>query len=357
MRKNRSQYASMKYPNLYKYPDNPSWMFRKYCKEKRKEFIKSTGEKDEAKAYRIGLEQFNQWLGSTLETGNQVLMKDLFRSILASKENTKNGKKGSSYRSAHNQILNHLMPAFGHLRPEQITPRLWKDYDACERRKIRYSKHGKTIRRTRMFNTRKHLIEALRLASENKVISSVPKLKSFDPKAKPPKYLQRESIRAILHRIRSQTKLLFFIMWKQGARPEEILQYEWSMLFWDEKNKGFIKIPAEITKTNRERVIPLNSRVSRILRYLMPSARSTYLFPSPSMPKQRQKNYKTCWNTACRQLQINATPYNLRDTFITDCLMRGFSPTFIGKYTDTSAVMIDGKYAVAEEKMMQQVAG
>lgn len=356
-----SKTASKHYPELHKRPGSPYWVFRKYSKEKLQEFRKSTGipakDSEAATAYKVGRELFDQWLGSTLDSTRDVRMRDLFNSILKLKKHSKGGEKGNTYRSAKNQIENHLIPAFGHLKPNQMTATRWKDYDAEERHKVKFSKYGKPIRRTRLANTRKYLIEAMIRAEDLGLIERRPKFEKLDPPGKKPKYIKRHDLRKILKLCLPQTKLLFFIMWKQGARPDEVLQYRWSMIHWNEGKHGYIHIPAEVTKTGRAREIPLNSRVSRVLRYLSKSAATDLIFPSRYVPGERQRNYRKGWESACQQLGLDLVPYNLRDTFITDTLKRGQSASFVAKYIDSSVAMVEKHYTVLEEEAMRGVAG
>ena len=340
-------------------PRSSYWIFRKFSKEKQKEFIKSTKieatENNAAKAYKKGRKFFDDWLGSTLSTSRTVTMADLFSSILTSKIHAKNGLKGNTYRSAKNQINNHLMPAFGHLKPEQITKRMWESYDGQERQKVRYSKHGKEIRRTKLANTRKYLIEALRIAESEGLIRKRPEIKNFDPLPKPPKFLDKQTIRKILQRQLPQTKIFFFLLWKQGARPEEALQYEWEMIDWNQGKHGYIHIPGRITKTGRSRSIPLNSRISRILKRHEKSKKSRYVFPSRYIEGERQRNYRKGWESACTTLKIEADPYNLRDSFITTQITKGINTSRIAKYVDSSSSEIEKKYLSESPVTAQEV--
>ncbi|OFZ55003.1 MAG: hypothetical protein A2428_03260 [Bdellovibrionales bacterium RIFOXYC1_FULL_54_43] len=373
MRKNRSKYASKNYPNLYRYPDSPFWVFRKFSHEKKDEFKQSTGEaKNEAKAYRIGLDAYNEWLGHSGAGSKTITIRDLGLQILESKES----KKANTKRTVRNQIKNHVIPAFGYLQPNQMNSLRWDRYDAQERVRKRISKKGKELPpRTKLFNTRKALMEILNRAEELGYIRRVPELKNHDPAPEPPRYLERKQIRMILknmvpgnvkkvegrelelfERVAS-TKLLAFIMWKQGARPNEVLQYRFSMINWNEGPHGSIHIPAIITKTGRPRTIPLNSRVSRVLKWVQQRVTSDLIFPSIKDPEKAQAAYDTAWNSACRRAGVEATIYNLRDTYITDALNRGISSSFIAKYVDNSAAMIDKRYAVAEKSIMERLAG
>lgn len=344
-RKNRSKYASKKYPNLYRFPDSPFWVFRKYSSEKGEEFKFSTGEdKNEALAYKLGSDKFREWLGSYLDgSSRRIQIKDVARSVLSAKE----GKAIRTVRSSKNQIVNHLIPAFGHLLPNQMTSLKWESYIASERGAGRNRK---------FFNLRKALIEVMRKSYEEKLIERIPKFTNPDPDPEPPTYLNRETVRSILKHASPGTKLLAFIVWKQGARPGEVIQYRFSMIRWKDGPHGSIHIPGEITKTRRPRQVPLNSRVARVLKWLEKRTSNDLLFPSPKDPEKPIQEYKTGWNSACARAQVSATIYNLRDSFVTDCLLRGESSTFIAKYLDSSTEMIDRKYAVATKKALQGVA-
>ncbi len=385
MRKNRSQFISAKYPNLYRYPDQPCWIFRKYSSEKRREFYCSTGvesnERSAAQAYRVGVEKFNEWMGSHLSMGGPIYVRDLARALLAEKDDPE--LSDSTLRGARNQIENHILPAFGHLKPEAVTAERWREYKRTERKRPRelVLKSGvvKTLPpRKALFNTRKILSEVLSLALEKGLIKKLPDLELGDPEAAPPRYIPKADVLRIIRaagKIAAYTrangrsapesryravrlKLLVFIMWKQGPRPSEALQYTWPMIHWTEGEHGSIHIPAAITKTRRARIIPLNQKVSRVLRKLEAvRLGSDWIFPSTKRPGQRWKEYDTAWSTVMRRLGMDYGVYNLRDTWITDRLEAGLSPTFIGKYCDNSATIIERRYAVAKRNIMERVAG
>jgi integrase len=251
------------------------------------------------------------------------------------------------------------------LRPDQMTRLKWEAYQSKEKSKREPRQ---------LYNTRKTLREILKRAHEEGMIKAMPKLPLKDAEPEPPKYIPKEHMLRILRRASRPTKLLVFIMWKQGARPGEVIQYRYSMLRWDEGPHGSIDIPGAITKTGRRRKIPLNAKVSRVLRFLAARADGDCIFPSPRDSEQPQREYKTGWRTALKAngrrrpgqrkgvkssaaKPLPYTIYNVRDTFITDALRRGFSSVFVGKYCDTSSSMIDRRYAVAEERVMTGVAG
>lgn len=340
------------YKQLKKLDWTPNWVFRKYSSAKKKEFVFSTGlpaeEKYAAQAYKKGVTAFDEWLGQFVPSGRQLLLKDIARAVLASKESKKGGKQGATYRSAYNQITNHILPAFGHLRPDQLTSLKWEQYDSEERKK------GK---RTALANTRKFVVEIMNRAFDEGLVRRVPDFKNNDPESAPPRYLHRDEIRRFMRTASPLTKLLAFIMWKQGPRPSEAMQYRFSMIRFEDGRHGTIEIPGPITKNGKTRSIPLNSRVSRILRYMKKRATSDCLFPSPKDSALPMQEYKTGFEGAFRRAGVDAIPYNFRDTAITDMLRRGLSSVFIAKYVQNSALIIEKRYAVSLADSLREVAG
>jgi len=343
---------SQKYPNLIRYSErSPYWWFRKYCGEKRKYFFQSTGVKDkEAEAYRVGLEMFTKWMGMRIDhsTGRELVIRDIARAILAGKES----KRDNTYRSSKNQLENHIIPTFGHLKASQVTALKWDLYDAEERKK------GK---RTKLFNTRKALIEILNRAKDEGLINQVPKLKNHDDESRQGKYLDDLTVQRILNVASPQTRLLIEIVYRMGARPGEVIQWEWDMINWEKGTHGAISIPGRITKTGRSREIFLNSRVSELLKPLHGVNESKFIFPSPLGPNQPIQGYKTGWNTACRSAfpdkKIDFIIYDLRHTWVTNQAKRGINPGFTAKYADTSIQMIQRVYLRADAEAMLETAG
>ena len=359
----RSKFASSKYPNLFKYSPNSSWIFRKFSSEKKKEFVKSTGVTDnEAKAYREGLRLFNDWLGVHIDqkSGRELTITDIARAVLANKET----KAKSTYRTSKNQLVRHILPAFGHLKPSQITSLKWDQFDSEERKKGQ---------RVMLFNTRKALLEVLHRSQEEGLIVIVPRLKNHDPESRSGRYLDDSLVELILQFASVQTRLLSQILFRMGARPGEVIQWRWSMINWSEDDHGRIYIPSKITKTRRSRDIPLNSVVSALLKALKQNSSSDYIFPSPKDKTLPIKEYKTGWKSAvkralcskicgeeccgkCLDLDHDIHIYDLRHTWITNQAKRNVNPLFTAKYSDTSVAMIEKVYLKAERTAMQNVA-
>lgn len=337
-------FKSDKYPNLYRRPGHNGWVFRKYASAKRKEFVYTTGLENESQAYKAGCKKFQDWMASVVPTGRGATIRGIALAIIA-----ENRGRENTVRSKNRHLRDHVIPGFGHLKPEQITANHWRRYDSGERAKGRNS----------LYNDKKYLIECLSRAVEAKLIPSLPKLPNFDPDAEPPRPLSYKEYRWLRHELPCRVNLLVFVMYWQGARPGEILRYRWDMINWDTRE---ISIPGSITKTKRNRTIYLNPRVYRALNWLRSRAKSDWIFPSSRYANKPMYAYSAAWGLAIEALRKKKRPhdfhmYCLRDTYITRMIKEGCPTTFVGKYCDTSGREIEKRYCGSDEEAMKRVAG
>jgi integrase len=372
------------YPNLYRDENSRSFAFRKYSKLKHKEFHRVIPDEDNpARAYKKGLDAFNDWLDKDTDASGVVYFAKFARKYLNSKledpeirEKTKKTFRNQlepSPLSTEKNPRPRLIDGLGHLPIEKVTKEKFKEW----RNLVLAEYPG-----FKFFNAKKALVELLSAAKDAGYLKSVPDFGEIsDAPPAPAVYLERKDIVQILkrchsvrivgkgkktgpmrrkdgmpgyERIRSRTKLLAFIMWKQGARPGEVLQYKFEMFNF---KTGTLFIPGEITKTGRDREIPLNPKVLRIVKFLSKHSDSPFLFPSPTDPDKPMGEYATGWNGACARAGVEANIYFLRDTFVTDKFVQGLSDIFVAKYIDSSPEMLRRKYAVAIRDVMEKVAG
>ena len=257
---------------------------------------------------------------------------------------TKETKRKTTYEIYRFQVEKIIVPFFGHLKPKELTVLKWEQF-LSDQRKIGKRRHFGGLKRV--------LINILHHAMDEGLIEKIPKLKDYDDEPEPPRYITDEQAIKIIHASKGIMKLFVLIMWKQGGRPREVLRYRYS----DIDSGGSLSIRKDISKTNRSRLIPLNSSVLRAIKFSKKHATSDYIFPNPKDPSKPMHNYKTAWNTVMKKLGYDFVPYNMRDTFITNALRRGMSAAFIGKYCDNSALMIDKKYSAPTNEMLKKIAG
>lgn len=381
---------SKHYENLFLNEASEIWQYRKWSSEKGREFFQSTKVRNtdpraEGRAYKIGLELFNKWIGNLAEEDGTILFRKFATSYLDRKltdpkiaDATKIRFRGELEASLapsgrKEQTRPRLLDLLGHLPLNRVNSDAWERVVA---------QIGREFPDFKFFNMRKALMEILRDAYAKRLIDRVPELELRDAEAAPPRELTREEIRRLftathfvpLVRGRGKTlvprkdaqgrpvrrkqwiKLLMLIIWKQGARPGEILQYEWSMVHFDAAKGGKLTIPGRITKTRRSRQIVMNPQVARVLRFLRDkNPEGAFLFPS-GQPGKPRKAYQKRWEDVCRRAGLDAQIYWFRDTFVTRKLKQGAATIFIAKYLDTSAEMLERKYAVTGEDAQRIVA-
>ena len=337
-------YKSTKYPNLYRRHEHNGWVFRKYASAKRKEFVFTTGIENESQAYKEGCKKFQEWMADVVPTGRNATIRGIALALIAEERG-----RPDTLRSKRRHLRDHVIPNFGHLRPEQVTAQHWRRHDQNERAK------GRTC----LSNDKKYLIECLGRAKEARMIQAIPKLPDFDPPAKPPRALSYQEYGWVRRELPCKVNLLAFVMYWQGARPGEIMKYQWDMINWDTME---ISIPGSITKTKRNRTIPLNPRVYRAFLWLHKRSNSPYVFPSRKFKDKPMFAYSAAWINAIKALKKAKRPhdfhlYCLRDTFITNAIKAGNPTVFVGKYCDTSAKEIEKRYCAPDQDSMKRLAG
>lgn len=244
-------------------------------------------------------------------------------------------------RSFEQQIRLNLVPAFGKIPLRKITNEDWLSWVVSVRNGNASSKISV------FFNARKALAEVLNAAKKSGLIDTVPVFDSPDESRDVGRALEESEIIRLLWKSRRPFRFIFFCFFRMGCRPREILQWEWSMISWNEPGKTTIEIPARISKTKRARKIPLNPCVSRILyRRHTRGNGSRFVFPDRCDPSLFQKTYSSAWATALAKAGISkAVPYDMRRTFVTRCALEGLPPLLVSKLLDTSVKLLESTYS------------
>lgn len=251
--------------------------------------------------------------------------------------------------SFQNQVRKHLIPAFYELSLGSVTNAEWRAWVALQREKKPS---------VRFFNARKALIEVLLAAKEAGHIEKLPKFDNPDEARNVGRAMEEHEILRIIWAANRPFRFIFYTFWKMGCRPREILQWEWSMIQWNGREKTWLSVPARISKTDRSRSIALNPGVVRILAIrARKKPTSKFVFPARGDDSRYQHSYQSAWLTACRHARVDATAYDLRRTFITRRAAKGQPLLYIAKHLDTSTGLIEKVYAKAQADVMESIAG
>lgn len=109
--------------------------------------------------------------------------------------------------------------------------------------------------------------------------------------------------------------------------------------FIDSKGKG--------SKTNKKRQFPMNTELSKFLQSLPKHPSTSLVFSSRNGKPINYNNFGSrVWKKVVSELNLNrkTTPYNCRDTFISEQITKGVSPMVVGKWCDTSSSTIERYY-------------
>jgi integrase len=140
-----------------------------------------------------------------------------------------------------------------------------------------------------------------------------------------------------------------------GARPSEVIALQWKHI-----TPSVIKFRQSVVisedgltlkeglKTQRKRDFPITPEVKAILDAIRPekSDNNAFLFPSPQGKFIDQHNFSTrAWRAVLKACDIPyRKSYQCRHTFISLCVEAHINSTAIGRWTGTSAKMIDKHY-------------
>jgi integrase len=142
-----------------------------------------------------------------------------------------------------------------------------------------------------------------------------------------------------------------------GCRPSEAIGLTWDCISDDCLQvtfKGSIQTVrgrqqwSKGSKNNKTRTIAVSKRTQQLLQEVKPTGPKldSFVFPSPKGQAINYVNFSSkIWHIVVDPIKPDTTPYNCRDTFITNQLIKGVSSAIIAKWCDTSTNMIDQKYA------------
>lgn len=86
-----------------------------------------------------------------------------------------------------------------------------------------------------------------------------------------------------------------------GMRAGEIRGLKWAHI---DREKGVIRLPAELTKENRDKTIPLNQNVRAILTDLTRTIHHDFVFGYKNEPIRALGNWRKSFSTACKSVGI-----------------------------------------------------
>jgi len=139
-----------------------------------------------------------------------------------------------------------------------------------------------------------------------------------------------------------------------GMRQGEIFNLKWD---WIDFDNNFISLPQTHTKSKKERKIPLNQTVRKILMTRKLSSGGTdYVFMSPLGLNKNIRNVKWSYKTACKKAGIdNLRFHDLRHTCATRLVESGIPLHTVAKLLGHSSVRTTERYSHPEDSLRDAV--
>lgn len=278
---------------------------------------------------------FKDWL--TAPVGDTVV--ELVEAYLADKDKT--AIRADNMRVAWKASK----PHFGHLRPDQITREVCREYV-----KARYSLGRKP-------NTVRKEIEIIRagLNWHKKGDKAIFEL----PSPPPPKdrFLTKAEVRALTKASRQFPHVRAFIALSiaTGARQSALLELTWKRVDFE---KGLISLPrgdSEDTVRKSRAVVPMNTRARRYLRVLHAARQTGHVI---EWGAQRVRSVKKGFATAARKAGLqDITPHVLRHTAASWMAMAGVPMLQISRYLGHSDTRVtERRYAHLHPDYLRRAA-
>lgn len=281
----------------------------------------------------------------------RISFKQLTNEFLSEKADA----KASSIQQYQSVIHSHLLPAFGHIKDlrdiSEAMVATWQTKLALEK-----LSNGKTRSASRV-NTIVQQLRTLMATAERREYISKDPTKNIKRKQEPKPDidpLSEDELELVLLSIDSHYKPLFATLAYTGARPNELEALRWSDIDWQREeiriNKGLVRGIEGLPKTkSAHRTLPMVAPVKAALLELksrnLQSADNFVFMTKKGQPIKRHLN--RIWARALKQCGLRHRPsYQLRHTFASQCLMKGFAPGYIAQLLGHSGLeMIYRHYA------------
>ncbi len=157
---------------------------------------------------------------------------------------------------------------------------------------------------------------------------------------------------ALEHAPHSRYKDLVLFMLYTGCRPSEAIGLRLRDIKHDHirfcraiTQSGGRLIYSDSTKTKRDRIFPVSGKLSDLLSNLASNSEQTdsdaLLLNQAGKPISYNNFSRRCWSKIA---PADTTPYSLRDTFITQQLIAGYSATVVANWVGNSTQTIERSY-------------
>lgn len=260
-------------------------------------------------------------------------------------EHIKNRQSPLTYRDKFRMINVAILPFFGRMLPDHITPVLLSDFEKRRIKDIGLRKREINLEKMCLASMVKWALE------EGLCNNPLPKDKPLNYKRPNPEYLSREELLAVLDQMSLKHRGLFMCLYVAGLRSAEARFLQWDDVHFD---SSFIKV---VGKGEKQRIVPMAKPLQKVLQTLKnENLPGRYCFPSLHGGGPLTDIRKPLW-TAMRKAGITRriTPHMLRHSFATFLLESGADLRSIQKAMGHSDISTTSLYMNVVLKQMENM--
>jgi len=278
-----------------------------------------------------------RWTGidKILNDKNQITFSEAARSYMDQLANP----KPSTITTYENNLKAHLIPAFGDLPLSEIKPAHIRKYQAALSRDVSAVRVNGVVQLLRSI-TKQALLD--------EIIDRDPCLavKRLEEQAQEIDPFDEEELALVLSNIEPHYQPFFTALAFTGARPNELMALRFSDIDYRKRevriSKGRVRGHEGTPKTpSSKRTIPLNDRALEAFEQAKTRAVATladYVFVDKAGLPVGKHLYRA-WKAALLKSGIRHRPsYQLRHTFISQCLLKGLPVQYVAKIVGHSGI-------------------
>jgi integrase len=162
----------------------------------------------------------------------------------------------------------------------------------------------------------------------------------------------------LLYSATSHFKPVLITAYHTGMRSGELQKLQWSHI---DQKKGFIRLPAEVTKERREKNIPINHHVKSVLIALPRSINHDFVFTYRGIPFTHRNGFVHSFKSTCqkaglpygRNVQNGMTLHDIRGTVKTNMLRAGMDKVYRDMILGHSLSGMDVHYLAPTEETLK----
>jgi len=231
-----------------------------------------------------------------------------------------------------------MKPFFGHLRPEQITSDLCREYAAVRRKTI--GRNKRKIQDGSIWTELGHLRTVFRWAADRKLIPFAPPVERPAKPAPKDRWLTEAEVRRLVaaapeHHI----KLAVLLMISTAARIGAVLELTWDRVDFE---GGKVNLrTSELGPRKGRAIVPMNDGLRAALSAAREVAMTDHVVEWGGQPV---KSIKTGFRSACKLAGLTGvTPHTLRHTAAVHLAAAGTPMSKISQYLGHSSTAITEK--------------